>query len=218
MQWLVWAIMTASMAFAGRQAIVGGRASDVRLTIARPDTLARWDLVGSGTWTTANGLLILQKAGSPLPAGSIRRPAALAILRTPSLAGARLDVQLRCTAPVDVIHRDLEIVFGYESPTRFYYVHLAGTTDDVHNGVFLVDNADRRRIDAGTTPAQLKDQAWHHVRLDWQAKTGRILIHVDDAAAPTFDVTDRTIQSGRVGLGSFDDTGEFRAIRVIGNR
>jgi hypothetical protein len=33
---------------------------------------------------------------------------------------------------------------------------------------------------------------------------------------PAWDLVDATIPSGRVGLGSFDDTGEFRNVTVTG--
>src|SRR4029079_5956132 len=87
-----------------------------------PSHLAEWDLDGSGQWTIANGLLILAKAGAPT--GPIRRPAALAILKSPPMARVTVEAQIRSTAALDVVNRDLEIVFGYESPARFYYVHL----------------------------------------------------------------------------------------------
>jgi hypothetical protein len=187
---------------------------EIRIVQPGPDTLDQVDLDGSGTWRVSNGLLILEKPGTP--SGAIRRPAALAIFRTKPLERVLLTLDVRCTAPVDVIHRDLEIVFGYESPTRFYYAHLAGTTDAVHNGVFIVDNADRRRIDTRTPPPQLRDQEWHHVALERDGATGRIKIVVDHSANPAWELTDTTIRSGRVGFGSFDDTGEFRNISIIG--
>src|SRR5690242_5686877 len=146
-----WLVAAGAVALVGA-GVHGSQNAAVRVTLARPDSLDRWEVVGSGTWAAADGVLRLEKPGTPLPAGSIRRPAALAILRTPPLASARLEVELRCTAPVDVVYRDLELIFGYDAPTRFYYAHLAGITDAVHNGVFLVDHADRRRIDRGTTP------------------------------------------------------------------
>ena len=59
------------------------------------------------------------------PAGPIRRPGALAILKTPPLGDASIDVELRSDAPEDVIRRDLLLVAGWQSPTRLYYVHLS---------------------------------------------------------------------------------------------
>src|SRR4051812_33549545 len=86
----------------------------------RPDfssaaRLADWEVDGSGTWEIARGLLILSKAG--VPAGPIRRPAALAILKSAPFVRVTVDTEMRSTAPLDVTNRDLEIVFGYESPS-----------------------------------------------------------------------------------------------------
>jgi hypothetical protein len=54
------------------------------------------------------------------------------------------------------------------------------------------------------------------VRLERDGATGRIDVFVDDSAKPVLHATDTTIPSGRVGLGSFDDTGEFRRLSVSG--
>ena len=178
------------------------------------DAINQFTLDGSGTWEVKDKMLVLTKAGTP--AGPIRRPAALAVLMSEPLTKATVQVEMRSTAPEEVKNRDLEIIFDYQSPSRFYYVHLAGITDPNHNGIFLVDNKDRRRIDDGSTPPQLKDREWHRVRLERDGASGRIDIFVDGSKQPVLRATDSTIPSGRVGLGSFDDTGEFRAFSVKG--
>jgi hypothetical protein len=187
-----------------------------RPQLTGPDALAQLSLDGSGSWTITDGKLVLEKAGTP--AGPIRRPAALAIFKTDPLKRVSLKVEVRSTAPQDVIRRDLNLIFGYESPSRFYYVHLSGITDDVHHGIFLVADADRRRIDDGKGKPQLKDQSWHRVRLERDGETGRIEIYVDGSKAPVLAASDTTIPVGRVGLGSFDDTGEFRKIEITGSK
>jgi hypothetical protein len=187
-----------------------------RPQLAGPAALAEWSLDGSGSWTVYEGKLVLEKAGKP--AGPIRRPAALAILKTEPLKQVTLKAELRSTAPQDVIRRDLNLIFGYESPSRFYYVHLSGITDAVHHGIFLVAGSDRRRIDDGKGRPQLKDQDWHRVRLERDGATGRIEIYVDGSKAPVLAASDKTIPVGRVGLGSFDDTGEFRKIEITGSK
>jgi hypothetical protein len=180
------------------------------------DSLAAWSLDGSGSWAIAEGKLILEKAGKP--AGPIRRPAALAVLKMEPLKRVTLKAEVRSTAPQDVLRRDVNLVFGYESPSRFYYVHLSGVTDAVHHGIFLVADADRRRIDDGKGQPQLKDQNWHRVRLERDGTTGRIEIYVDGSKVPVLVASDTTIRAGRVGLGSFDDTGEFRKIQITGSK
>ncbi len=39
---------------------------------------------------------------------------------------------------------------------------------------------------------------------------------VDGSATPALQANDTSIRAGRVGLGSFDDTGEFRNVVVTG--
>ena len=176
--------------------------------------LDEWTLDGSGAWAIRDGLLLLEKAG--VPAGPIRRPGALAILKTPPLGDSSIELEMRSDAPEDVIHRDLLLVVGWQSPSRLYYVHLSAIRDNVHNGIFVVDHADRRRIDDASDRPALKDRAWHKARLVRTASTGRLEVFVDGEATPIMTATDRSIPSGRLGVGSFDDAGAFRSIRVQG--
>jgi hypothetical protein len=175
-----------------------------------------WTLDGSGVWAIRGGVLALEKAGTP--AGPIRRPSALAILRATPLRDLTVDLELRSTAPPieQVPRRDALVIVGYESPTRFYYVHISAARDAVHNGIFLVDGADRRRIDTQSEKAILVDAAWHRVRVIREPASGRLDVYADDQPAPIMSARDSTIASGRVGVGSFDDTAEFRSVRVEG--
>jgi hypothetical protein len=43
-------------------------------------------------------------------------------------------------------------------------------------------------------------------------------VFFDDEQAPFLSTVDRTLTWGRVGLGSFDETGEFRNIEVVGSK
>jgi hypothetical protein len=186
----------------------------IRPDFSKSGNIAQWDLDGTGMWKVDAGKLILSRAGTP--SGPIRRPSALAILKTRPMRAISIEAEIRCTAPIDTIRRDLDVIVGYESPTRFYYVHLAAVTDNVHNGIFLVNNANRVRIDAGTSKPQLTDSSWHRVRVERDGRSGRIAVYMDGSRAPVLQATDTTIVRGRAGVGSFDDTGEFRNIVVRG--
>jgi len=178
------------------------------------DSLVQWKLDGANTWNKADVKLLLYKAG--VPSGSFRRPSALAILKTKPFKYVSVEADLRSTAPVDVIRRDLSIIVGYESPARFYYIHLASITDNNHNGIFLVNNTDRQRIDSGKGTPQLKDTSWHHVKVIHDGITGLIQVFVDKSAEAVLEAIDKTICCGQIGFGSFDDTGEFRNINITG--
>lgn len=178
--------------------------------------LADFDLDGTGEWAMRDGILVLEKPGKP--GGAIRRPAALAILKSPPLGSLTYSVDVRSTAPIDLAVRDVQLIVGYQSPTQFYYIHLSAKTDAVHNGIFLVNNADRRRLDEPTSRARLTDQAWHRVRLERNVSTGSIEVFIDDDETPALSAIDRTLTSGRVGVGSFDEIGEFRNIQVTARK
>ena len=213
------AALTVAIAVVGGQAaqspaVDAGRPRSIQADLSSAERLDEWTLDGNGTWTIRDGLLLLEKAG--VPGGPIRRPGALAILKTPPFGDSSIEVEMRSDAPEDVIHRDLLLVAGWQSPTRLYYVHLSAIRDNVHNGIFVVDNADRRRIDDKSDRPALKDRAWHTARLVRTASTGRLEVFVDGETTPIMTATDTAIPSGRLGVGSFDDAGAFRGIRVQG--
>ena len=110
--------------------------------------------------------------------------------------------------------RDVLLIFGYQSPTRFYYVHLSRKTDAVHNGIFLVNDVDRKRLDPPTSTGRLVDQEWHRVRLVRAAATGQIRVFFGSDENPILSAVDATLLTGRVGVGSFDETAEFRALEL----
>ena len=186
----------------------------LRPSFDAPSRLGEWTIDGSGEWDVRDGMLVLAKAG--VPAGPIRRPAGLAILKSAPLGTLTFDVDLRSEEPETLLVRDVELIVGWQSPTRFYYVHLAAKTDPVHNGIFLVNDADRKRLDDQTGTPQLKDKAWHHVKLERDPASGRIAVFVDGATTPALEANDTTLKTGRVGLGSFDETGQFKNVVVMG--
>lgn len=181
-----------------------------------PDSISQWNLDGSGIWKISNGKLILYKAG--VPSGPIRRPSALAILKTIPFKKVEIEADIKSTADTTLTRRDLDIIVSYESPQRFYYIHLAGVSDSVHNGIFIVNRSNRKRIDPGKGKPQLKDQNWHYVRVLRNGENGIIEVYVDDSKKPVLYAVDKNICCGSAGVGSFDDTGVFRNIKVIGSK
>jgi hypothetical protein len=184
----------------------------IKPEISEKRGLADFDLDGNGGWVVRGNTIVLEKAG--VPEGKIRRPAALAILKSEPVADFTYSLDLRSTAPVDLAVRDVQLVIDYQSPSQFYYIHLSAKTDAVHNGIFIVNNADRKRIDEPTSRARIVDQNWHRVRLERNSMTGSIAVFIDDDTTPALSVIDKTLRSGRVGFGSFDETGEFRNIEI----
>jgi hypothetical protein len=189
-------------------------AATFRPVISEARGLSDFDLDGNGGWRVSGPSLVLEKAG--VPVGPIRRPAAIAILKGAPIGSVMFTVDVKSTAPADLDVRDVVIIAGYQSPTRFYYAHISRKTDDVHNGIFLVNDADRKRLDAPSKRAPLTDREWHTVRLERDVISGHIRVFFDADPAPFLVATDRTLLSGRVGVGSFDETAEFKALTIVG--
>lgn len=104
------------------------------------------------------------------------------------------------------------VVFNYVDTLHFYYAHLSkdpGSKQPVHNGIFLVNNAPRVRIAGIEAQPALPDTSWHQIRVLRDAASGRIEVWSDVASQPLFTVVDRTFTCGQIGVGSFDETGDF---------
>jgi len=109
------------------------------------------------------------------------------------------------------------IAFDYVDSLHFYYTHLSkdpGAKVDVHNGIFLVDGAPRRRIAGLEAAPALPDKNWHKVRVERDVNTGSTKVFVDDEPQPRFSVVDKTFKCGQVGLGSFDETGDYTDFKL----
>jgi hypothetical protein len=184
---------------------------------------ANWAPVTPAKWQFPGSEVILVEAGTAQPGP--RRPFEYAVLTAgPEFRSVQIDAEVRLDTPVPIVNRDVVIVFGYQSPTRFYYAHLS--TDNTiypHNGIFVVNDADRLRIDdqwngsVGAPPA-IVDAEYHKVRVRHCASTGEIAVFVDGARTPLITTTDHTFGSGRVGFGSFDNIGRMRRLTVTGTR
>jgi hypothetical protein len=181
--------------------------------------LSDWSLAVPADWKIVedhgNHVLRLDKAG-PVGANP-RRPVKLALWKPGCVAGFELDVRVK-RDPIQQTEGDVLVIFGFQDKLHFYYAHLS--SDDanvaVHNGLFRVNGGDRERIAGTGARPVLPDEAWHRIRVTRNTQSGAIRLFVDNDAEPRFEVTDRTHAYGLVGVGSFDNTGEFDDIRLKG--
>lgn len=143
-----------------------------------------------------------------------RSPVHIALLAHGPFADFVLDVEAQSTiAPYG--HQDLCVFFGFESPEKYYYVHLGRAADMNAHNVFIVNDAPRKNIATETTKGvDWKKDTWHRVRVVRETKSGTIEVYFDDLSKPIMKATDKTFTTGYVGVGSFDDTGRFRNLRV----
>jgi len=105
---------------------------------------------------------------------------------------------------------------GYQDPSHFYYVHLGRKADPHANSIFLVNDEPRVSIAEKRTDGTDWSRGWHRVRVVRRVEAGTIEVYFDDLNTPIMTTTDRHFLSGQIGVGSFDDTGEYDSIRLYG--
>ncbi|HEX4131283.1 MAG TPA: hypothetical protein VHZ24_14680 [Pirellulales bacterium] len=144
-----------------------------------------------------------------------RSPFNFALVQDVKVADFVFDARVLSTKP-DYNHRDMCLVFGYQDPAHFYYVHLGKKTDDHANQIFIVNNAPRVKISTKTTPGTNWDDQWHQVRIVRKTESGSIDVYFDDLDKPVMHALDKTFLWGQVGVGSFDDIGDWDDVRLYG--
>ncbi len=144
-----------------------------------------------------------------------RSPFLYALVKDVTVGDFVLEVTCKSTIK-DYPHRDLCFFFGYQDKDHFYYAHLGKKTDDHCNQIFIVNGAERTKISTKTTDGTPWTDDWHHVKIVRKIADGAIEVLFDDMKTPIMTATDKTFTWGRVGIGSFDDTGDFRDVKVYG--
>jgi hypothetical protein len=178
-------------------------------------SLKAWEMPFPGDWEILQEVnlhyLHMERSRPP---GVPRRPLQFALLKGVKVGNFTLDVKVRSA------QQSMIVVFDYVDSLHFYYAHLSdvsGTKISVHNGIFIVDGAPRRRIAGLEASPALPDHSWHDVRIVRDVRTGSIKVFLDNQATPRFSVIDRTFTCGQIGLGSFDETGDFAQFQLRSN-
>jgi len=147
----------------------------------------------------------------------VRQPYNRSLLKDINVGSFVLDVKLQSTHP-DYGHRDLCLFFGYQDDSHLHYVHSGKKADDHANQIFIVNDAPRKKISIKSTAGTNWDDEWHHARIVRDIKTGKIDVYFDDMKTPVMTAIDKRLTWGRIGVGSFDDTGNFDDIRLYGEQ
>lgn len=170
-------------------------------------SLTEWHLPLKERWKAADGILQLDEPGV---IGDPRRPTMFALFKSACIGSFDLSVDARREG------RSLMIAFGFQDRAHFYYAHVS--SDDgyvaVHNGLFMVNGGERFRIAGHGSAPVLPKQDWHRVRVVRDVESGKIEVYADDDPAPRFSVTDKAFTYGWVGLGSFNESGDFDNLHI----
>jgi hypothetical protein len=147
-----------------------------------------------------------------------RSPLSIAWLKDIVVGDFVLTAKIQNTNVSAGAHRDLCIFWGGQGPSQFYYAHLGAVRDPNSCQIFIVNQANRRPITDNkdqplTTPW---DNDWHTVKIVRDAQSGRMEVYFDNMAQPVMTAVDKTFTWGRVGLGTFDDNGNFDDVEIRG--
>jgi hypothetical protein len=160
--------------------------------------------------TTADGTPCLELFRDASYTPPHRSPKAMAIATSPEVEDFVLEVEAQQTGP-EYPHRDLVFVFGWRDAAHFCYAHLASAADANAHHVQFVDAADRRPVTTWRSAGVAWGDGWHRIRVQRQGTA--VAVEFDGATVLRGQVP---AWRGRVGIGSFDDTGRFRELRVTG--
>ncbi|MBI2423033.1 MAG: hypothetical protein HYV27_09415 [Candidatus Hydrogenedentes bacterium] len=147
----------------------------------------------------------------------VRSPINQALLKDLNLSDFVIEVRLKQTGR-EYGHRDLCLFFNHQDPAHFYYVHLATTADEHANSIFLVNGEPRVSIAKERTDGTKWTSAYHQVKIERDTAAGAIKVYFDDMEKPVMVAEDKHFLSGAIGLGSFDDVGQFDDLKIWGTK
>lgn len=181
--------------------------------------LDAWQPTDSNAWRIEDdrGGKVLALFGKSNYKPKVRSPRSINLVRDVVVGSFVLEVKMLSTTK-DYNHRDLCLFFGYQDPSHFYYVHIANQSDAHANSIFIVDGEPRLSIAKTRTEGTRWDDKWHTVRLVRDVKKGTIEVFFDDRAEPIMTAVDHRFKWGRIGVGSFDDTGRYDDVRLWGQK
>ena len=145
-----------------------------------------------------------------------RSPYNISLVKDVVVGDFVLTAKVLSTDPKSGGHRDMCIFFGHQDPSHFYYVHLGKVPDPHSSQIMIVNGAPRKMITTNKSPGIPWDDKWHDVKVVRRVADGTIEIYFDDMNKPVMKAVDKTFKWGRVGLGSFDNHGQWDDVKLRG--
>ena len=145
-----------------------------------------------------------------------RSPYNISLLKDVVVGDFVLTVKVQSTNTTAGAHRDMCLFFAYQDPAHFYYVHLGAKPDPHSSQIMIVNDAPRVMITENQSPGIPWDDGWHDVKIVRRTADGTIEIYFDDMKKPVMRAVDTTFTKGQVGLGSFDDNGNWDDFKLHG--
>jgi len=172
----------------------------------------KWTVQSATDWVVGDNLLQLKISAEP-PAGQPRRPTKFALLESKPYSKVTVEAEVKRNG------RSVAIVYAWQDDAHYNYAHISVDTaasQNVHNGMFHIFGGERVRMSSLEGPGSLPTQDWTPVKLVFDGESGKCYVEVSGKRNPSLEAVDLSLRWGRVGLGSFDETGDFRNVRITG--
>jgi len=174
-----------------------------------------WEVPDASHWKveTVDGHEVLRQVANPIKDPSPRRPMFHAVARTKPFKKVTIECEMQR------VGKSMIVLYAWRDAAHFDYVHLSSDSAEkviVHNGVFHVYGGERVRISKAAGPGTLPTTDWIKVKIVHDGATGRVYAEVNGKRNPSLDAVDVSLTEGRVGLGSFFETGVFRNVVIKG--
>lgn len=145
-----------------------------------------------------------------------RSPPNFALLKDLNVGDFELTAKVQSTNVDAGGHRDMCLFWGYQDPTHFYYVHLGAKADPHACQIFIVNDAPRLAITQKEAKGTPWTKGWHDVKVVRHVADGTIEVYFDGMDEPLMVAHDGAFEWGRVGLGTFDDHGNWDDFELRG--
>jgi hypothetical protein len=145
-----------------------------------------------------------------------RSPHSIALLKGVMVSDFEMTVRVQNTNVNAGPHRDLCLFWGYHDPSHYYYVHLGAKADPHACQIFIVNDAPRTMITADKAEGTPWSEGWHEVKIVRDVEDGTVKVYFDDMQKPLMTARDTTFTWGLVGIGTFDDHGNFDDFELRG--
>jgi hypothetical protein len=145
-----------------------------------------------------------------------RSPYNISLVKDVLVSDFVLTVKVQSTNAGAGAHQDMCLFFNYQDSAHFYYVHMGKRPDPHSSQIMIVNDAPRKMITKNETPGVPWDEKWHEVKIVRRTGDGAIEIYFDDMKKPMMVAVDKTFTWGQVGIGSFDDNGNWDHFKLHG--
>ena len=174
-----------------------------------------WELV-RGDARFGNVTQVLRVIGPSTYQPPHRSPHSMARIKNLYVSDFEISVQVQSTNVDAGPHRDMCLFWGYQDPSHFYYVHLGAKPDPHACQIFIVNDAPRTAITTKTAPQTPWELGWHTVKVIRRVDDGAMEVYFDDMDRPHMAAVDKSFLWGQVGLGTFDDNGNWDDFQLRG--